>query len=201
MATFLDVTLLTPFTTIFTFLFIFVIIYGMLEVFKVFGEGRRGIHAIIAISVAFVVILSKGVVAVVQTFTPWFFIVILLIFFILFAVRMFGVSTESITKGFHDNTAILIFILIFSGIILLFSLGAGFGQQSLEDGGQGTQGTQNTTVSTGTPSTVGQPGSTDTGDFNQNMYNTLYHPKVLGLILIMLVVVMAMLLLTSKGGD
>lgn len=193
MATFLDLSILGSFTAIFTFLLVFVIIFGMLEVFKMFGDGHRGLHAIIAFAVGFIVIFSKGVVTVIQTFTPWFTIVIILIFFIIFAVRMFGVSAAEVTAGFHNNTVILTFILIFTALIILFSLGAGFGQTSLEEGSKpGTlHNATNTTVN---------PGSTDTTSFSQNLYNTIYNPKVLGLILVMLIAVIAMLFLTTKEG-
>lgn len=193
MATFLDISILGHFTSVFTFLLVFVILFGMLEVFKLFGDGHRGLHAMIALAIGFIVIFSSGVVTVIQTFTPWFVIVILLIFFILFAVRMFGVSAAEVTQGFHNNSVILTFILIFAAIIILFSLGAGFGQNSLDQGAQpGTAvNTTNVTVN---------PGSTSTNNFSQNLYNTIYNPKVLGLILIMLIAVIAMLFLTSREG-
>jgi len=195
MATFLDISILGHFTAVFTFLLVFVILFGMLEVFKLFGDGHRGLHAMIALAVGFIVIFSKGVVTVIQTFTPWFVIVILLIFFIIFAVRMFGVSAAEVTEGFHHNSVILTFILIFAAIIILFSLGAGFGQTSLEQGVQ-----PGTLVTTNTTNVTVNPGSTSTNNFSQNMYNTIYNPKVLGLLLIMLIAVIAMLFLTSREG-
>lgn len=193
MATFLDVSILGHFTSVFTFLLVWVIIFGMLEVFKLFGDGHRGLHAMIALSVGFIVLFSKGVVTVIQTFTPWFVIVIILIFFIIFAVRMFGVSAAEVTAGFHNNSVILTFILIFAAIIILFSLGAGFGQTSLEEGA--TPGTLHNATNV-----TAAPGSTDTSSFSQNLYNTIYNPKVLGLILVMMIAVIAMLFLTSKEG-
>jgi hypothetical protein len=196
MATFLDVSILGHFTAIFTFLLVFVIVFGMLEVFKLFGEGHRGLHAMVALAIGFIVMFSQGVVTVIQTFTPWFTIVIMLIFFIIFAVRMFGISAAEVTAGFHNNSVILTFILIFAAIIILFSLGAGFGQSSLESGA--TPGTVANTVNT--TNVTAEPGSTATNSFSQNLYNTIYNPKVLGLILVMMIAVIAMLFLTSKEG-
>jgi len=159
-----------------------------METVKLFGD-KRGSHAMIAVIVALLVSMSSGVTSVIQTFTPWFTMLIIVIFFILFAVRMFGVSTETITGAFMKKDAILTWILILTAVILLFSLGSGFGQKALEQGQ-----TNGTTVSVSTGN-VTEP--TNTNDFSQNLYNTLYHPKVLGLILIMLVVVLAMLFLTA----
>jgi hypothetical protein len=57
---------------------------------------------------------------------------------------------------------------------------------------QGQSGGTTTSVVTGN-----QTAPTDTGSFSQNLYNTIYHPKILGFLLIMLIVVIAMLLLTE----
>lgn len=199
MATFLDISILGHFITIFTFLLVFVIVYGMLELFKIFGDGHKGIHAIIALAIGFIVIFSKGVVAVIQTFTPWFTILILVIFFILFAVRMFGATDKDIRNELTSGSTITTWIIIFTVVILLFSLGSGFGQESLERG----LSTQNTntqgTITNNANITLTSGGNTSSSNFNQNLYNTLFNPKVLGLILVMLLAVMAMLFLTGSS--
>ncbi|MGV8150619.1 MAG: hypothetical protein ACP5NV_02725 [Candidatus Woesearchaeota archaeon] len=193
MATFLDVSILGNFVTIFTFLLVFVIVFGMLELFKAFGEGHKGLHSIIAIAIAFIVIFSKGVVSVIQTFTPWFTILILVIFFILFAVRMFGATDKDIRDELLKDSTVTTWIIIFTVVILLFSLGSGFGQDSLDrttTPGQSVASVNETVSGT----------STATSSFNQNLYNTLFHPKVLGMLLVMLLAVMAMLFLTGTEG-
>jgi hypothetical protein len=192
MAIFLDVSIIKNFSAVFTFILVFVIIYGLMQSLKLLGDNKNGSHALIAVVVAFLVSMSSGVTTVLQTFTPWFTILIIVIFFILFAVRIFGVSTETITKTFMNKTSILTWILVLTAVILLFSLGAGFGQTSLEEGQ--SNGTTTSIVSGNTTAT------TNTGSFSQNLYNTLYHPKVLGLILIMLIVVIAMMFLTDADN-
>jgi hypothetical protein len=193
MATILDVSILSHFSTIFTFLLVFVIVFGMLELFKFLGDDKRSLHAIIALCIGFLVIFSSGTVKLIQAFTPWFFVIILLIFLLIFAARMFGLSEKQVTEAFY-NQPYMVWILILTVVILLFSLGGAFGQQSLEKGGN------NETVQVSGNTTIGEPGSTSTSSFSQNVYNTLYHPKMLGLILVMLVAVIAALLLTIKEG-
>jgi len=189
MATFLDVSIIKNFSAIFTFILVFVVIYGLLQMVKLMGEGRNGAHALIAVVIAFLVSISSGISIFIQTFTPWFTVVIIIIFFILFAVKVFGVTDAKIAETFQNRSAILTWILIATVIIVLFSLGAGFGQETLEQGQ--TNGTA-ISIESGNTTTP-----TDTGSFSQNLYNTLYHPKILGLILIMLIVVLAMLFLTD----
>ena len=192
MTTFIDISIIKNFSTIFSFILVFVLVYALLEWFKIFGEGQKSIHALIAMVIAFFVCISSGVLVFIQTFTPWFMMFILLVFFILFAVRMFGIQTSEIQTAFHNKGSILTWIIIFTVLILLFSLGAGFGQQSLDQGQK-----NGTTVSVNTGNTTSP---TDTGSFQQNLYNTIFHPKVLGLLLIMLIVVVAMLLITDVEG-
>lgn len=207
MATFLDVSILSNFVSIFTFLLVFVLLFGLLEVFKIFGDGKKGIHAMIAFCVGLIVMFSKGFTGFMTTFTPWMTILIVVIFFILFAVRMFGVTDKDLTSAIKADSTIYTVILIAVGLILLFSISAGFGQQSLDETqkaggasgpsigtGTGPSGTSTTVVDNRTQ----KVGATNTSDFSQNFYNTLYHPKVLGLMLIMILVIMAMLFLTVK---
>ena len=195
MATFLDVSVLSHFSSIFTFLLIFVIVFGMLEVFKVFGSERRSLNAMIALCVGFIVLFSTNVVTVIQTFTPWFTLLIIIIFLMMFAARMFGLSESDVRAGFY-NQPFMTWIIILSVVILLFSLGAGLGQQSLE-AGQGKNLTGPVATLNGT---TASPGSTATTSFSQNLYNTLYNPKILGFILVMLIAVIAALLLTVDHG-
>ena len=190
MATFLDVSIVKSFSSIFTFLLVFVIVYGLLEMFKALGDKRQSLHALIAVVLGFMVALSKGVTVVLQTFIPWFTILILIIFFVLFAVKLFGISNDEIAGAFKKKSSILTWILILTLVIVLFSLGSGFGQETLEQGQD--EGTVVSEVS------GNETAPTDTGSFSQNLYNTLYHPKILGLILVMLIVVFAMLFLTDS---
>jgi len=74
MATFLDLTVLRYFSIIFTFILAFVIVYGFLEVFKMFGSDRKGLHAWVALAMAFLVVLTSSVVNVIKFALPWIFI-------------------------------------------------------------------------------------------------------------------------------
>lgn len=189
MATFVDISIIKNFSSIFTFILVFVILYALMETAKALGEDKKSLHAVIAIVIAFLVSMSSGVVSVIQSFTPWFTLLVIIIFFILFAVRLFGVKDAGIADGFKNNKSILTWILILTAVILLFSLGSGFGQQTLTEGQKGGNTVSVATGNTTTP--------TDTGSFSQNLYNTLYHPKVLGLILIMIVVLISTIFLTD----
>jgi len=163
-----------------------------------FGEGHTGIHAIIALAIGFIVIFQGGVVNVIQTFIPWFTLLIIVVFLLIFASRMFGLTEGDVKAGFYNNPSFMTWILIFSALILLFSLGTGFGQSTLEQGqGQNLTTPQAAVSATGGNATAG---STATLSFNQNLSNTLYNPKILGMLLVFIIVILAMLFLTTTEG-
>ena len=64
MATFLDLGLLNYFAVIFPALIVFVIVYAVFEKFKLLGENKT-LHAIIAISMSFLVLTRVAIVLVV----------------------------------------------------------------------------------------------------------------------------------------
>ena len=84
MATFLDIGILENFSIVFVFLLIFTIVYAILEYSSPFGKGKKGLHGIISLAVAFLIIISKPAVLLVTYLTPWFIVLFMFIFFMLF---------------------------------------------------------------------------------------------------------------------
>ena len=84
MANGLDLGVLNYFSVIFPALLIFVIVYALLEKTKMLGENRS-LHAIAAISAAFLVMLSKDILEIINFGAPWFILVI--VFLVLQNIR------------------------------------------------------------------------------------------------------------------
>ena len=202
MATFLDASLLGHFTSLFTFLFVFVVIFGLLEVFQFFGKGKAGLHALAAVAIGFTVLVSKSISVMIQTMTPWFTVLIIMAFFMIFIARFVGASEKDVA-GTIKNGPVSTWIIIFAIIIVLYSASVAFGQSTLEEGPGGTAiNENNTNVQTTTTIVNGQPvatPSTATNSYSQNFYNTFYHPKVLGLLLILIITTVAVILLSTKA--
>lgn len=199
MATFLDVGLLENFGVVFVILLVFLIVFGLLEYMKAFGKDKRGLHAIVALVVALLFLVSKVATIMVQMMVPWFMVIAIFIFFVLFLVRMFGVE-ESTLKKLVGRGDVYPWIIIFAVLILLISLGNAFGQGLLEKG-EGTQtGTNYSSGEYGTGSLqpdIGGTRSTTTTSFSVNLLNTLRHPKVMGMLFVFLVALFALLFLTK----
>jgi len=180
MANLIDVDFLNNFTEVFMFLFIFAIIYGVftkIDLFKL-GDKGKGLNAIIALAIALMTIVSGSVRAMIGTMVPWFFILLLFFIMMMVATMIFGVSNSDMAKVIADPAAYT-WIIIFGVIILLFSLGAGFGDSLLSE----QDGAPIDSNVTGQGTAYGEDVSTDTGEYQSNLVLTLFHPKVLGLLL------------------
>jgi hypothetical protein len=198
MATFLDVGLMQHFGVVFVVLLVFLLLYGLLQYIKPFGDGKQGLNAIIALVVALLFLVSKIATNMVSFMVPWFMVVAIFIFFTLFLVRIFGVG-EPEMKDLIKDANVYPWILVFVGLILIFALSNAFGQGLLEKG----QGTSTSTNYSAGGSTSSQPEtptttSTATPSFTTNMLNTLRNPKVLGLLFVFLVGMFSLLFLTRS---
>lgn len=193
MATFLDISILEDFSIVFIFLLVFVIVYAFLEYSNIFGQGRKGINGIIALAIGILIVISRPAVLLINSITPWFMILFIFIFFIIFAIRMFGVS-ESDTISMVKEPRVYMWLVVIFVIILIAGLSSTFGQLLLEKG-TGIEGEE---LEDGTilPGNI-EGGSTKTTSFGGNVLNTLVHPKVLGLIAILLIGLFAIIFLTK----
>ena len=184
MATFLDLGLLNYFAVIFPALIVFVIVYAVFEKFKLLGENKT-LHAIIAISMSFLVIISNDVVKVINFISPWFVLVFIFFIFMLMVFKIMGESDASIAAAGKDK-AVVWTIIIISLIIIGAGLSSTYGQRLLTEEGS------NITISESTISTT-------TGEFSENVSSIFFHPKIIGLIFIFLVAVFSVSLLTRES--
>lgn len=171
-----DISLLGQFSIIFPFLLAWVIIFGVLSYTKTFGDNK-GLHSIIALCLAFLFVLSKDAVQIINFASPWFVLFFLFIIFVIMGFKIFG-ATDADVLGVLKNPefrAISTWIGILSLIIIIASISHVMGQRTLEEGSgevivieEGEEGVA-------------------TGDFQTNVMNTLFHPKILGLLVILII--------------
>lgn len=115
MATFLDVTGLQYFSSIFVFLFVWITVFAVLAWSKVFG-GNRFIHALVGLLLAIFVLISPIATSVVADTAPFIAVLFLFIVLISIASGMLGANIESFPalKGI---------MLIFIVLIIIISAG------------------------------------------------------------------------------
>ncbi|MCA9477602.1 MAG: hypothetical protein KC535_00460 [Nanoarchaeota archaeon] len=214
MATFLDVSLFGYFGSIFIFLFVFAIVWGILTWAKIFKgvPGEKGIYGLVALSIGLIVMISSDTSTLIATMAPWFAVLMIFVFLVFLIFRMFSGDDHSQLSSAIKSPGVYWTLIVLSVIILLASLSSTFGQRLLDDG-QGTTTSVNIdsrnevtnpqeitdgTTSTTTTTTDAVSGSTATNSFSDNVLSTITHPKVLGLIMMMFISFFAILLIARS---
>ena len=188
MATFLDIGLLEYFSVIFPALLVFVIVFALFEKYKLLGESKT-IHAIVAIAVAFMVMLLKDVLDIINFISPWFVLVFIFVVLLLMVYKIMGVTDEKLTEFIQTDNATKWFIFAIGMIIIVAGISHVYGQRLLPV----TTGESGEVVN----ATI-EEGAGTTSSFQSNVATIFFNTKVLGLILIMLVAVFSISLLTRE---
>lgn len=196
MATFLDVGLLEHFGVIFVILLIFLIVFGLLEYIKAFGAEKKGLHAIIALVVALLFLVSKIATNMVKMMVPWFMVIAIFLFFTMFLIRMFAVKEKHMLELIKDPN-VYPWVIILVALVLFISLGNAFGQSLLERGEGAQTPTNYSAQEPGLEPAAPGTTSTTTTSFTTNLLNTLRHPKILGLLFVFLIGLFAIIFLTK----
>jgi hypothetical protein len=152
-------------------------VYAICQFTKLAGENKI-LHAIIAFLVSIVFLFSTTATTVVTFIAPWFTIMFIFILFMLIAYKLFGATDDQIKTVISKSSTLQYFVLAIGIIIALFGLGSAFGQNLLgftED------------VSTTSEAGVVEQGSVASGSYQQNLIATLFNPKILGMILLMVI--------------
>ena len=184
MATFLDVGLLSYFNVIFPVLLIFAILFAILQKTKVLGSNLT-INAIIAVSIAFMSLLSKTLIKLIGFMTPWFVLLLVFIILLLLIFQTLGATDKDIASVLKSEKLVHWSIIGVGLLILLAGLGSIWGQQL--------------TTMAGGPVATNVSTSSGTVSLEQNLYATFYNPKVLGLIFMFLIAVFAVAFLAGSG--
>lgn len=220
MATFLDLSLFGYFGSIFIFLFVFSVVWGLLTSMKIFKSvpGEKGIYGLIALSIGLLVMFSKNSSVLIATMAPWFTVLIIFIFLTFLVFRMFSGEDNSIIENAIKNPGVYWAIIILAIVILLASLSSTYGQKLLDDQTVQTVNIDNNNellnennqavdvvenddsvyISSNDDDVVAK-GSTATENFDDNVLATIVHPKVMGLIMMMLIAFFTILLIAKTS--
>jgi len=177
MATFLDIGLFEAFGPIFAFLFVWVTVFAILQFTKLFSENK-GLHAMLAFILAVLTMLSPKLVQLITLMAPIFVVVMIFVLFLLLLYKMFGVKDDWITDAITGKRSAFFWILIVAIVIVVGSVAVVYGQELLSI----TQGGNETGIA-------------------GNLGATLFHPKVLGFAVMMLIAVFTIYLLAAKMKD
>jgi hypothetical protein len=132
---------------------------------------------------------------------PWFAVVIIFLVLLVLVFMSLGAKEADLASAVKDKAVYWTLIgiaLIIVGAGVGKVLGQSFTEASFQGGSSSATATQ---IGNGTipPSSINEGGyiNTATPSFEQNIYGILFHPKVLGLIVLFAVVIFAVAFLTA----
>ena len=184
MATFLDVGLLNYFSSIYPFLFVLVLVYALLQKTKALGDSI-GTNATIAVAAALMTMLSQTLIDVINFMIPWFVVMIIFLVLVILVFQIFGAKESDLTSAMKDKSVYWTLIGI-ALVIMVAAFGKVLGQSLTEASFQTGENAVNVTE-----------GGVATPSFESNIYATLFHPKVLGLIIMFAVAIFAVAFLSA----
>jgi hypothetical protein len=199
----LNTELIGFFTPVFTFILIFAVLYALLQYAKMLGDNKV-LHAAIAFTIAvFGAILSNQARSMIEYMVPWFTVMIIFTVLVIVMYKIFGATDDDVRTVIRKHSGIQWTVGIIAIIIALGALSNTFGQKALTGTEQpGTVDNGETGTNTGEDWRPGATteGTTGTTDFNTNLNRAFYHPKVLGMLFLLLVAAFAIAQLTKPVG-
>ncbi len=188
--TFQGLAVLSKISIIFVILFVWILVFGMLEKIKPMGPDKKNLHALIALAMAFLTAISGSASFMIEFMTTWFFVLALFVFLIIFVIGMFGVDDKAFQAA-GKNPQVYFWLITFGVIIGLFAFGQAFGQRLLEQRTgpppEGIPPEEQVMGPDGMPLPPALTPTTAGSTFGGNVLTTMTHPKILGFILIMLI--------------
>ncbi len=193
MATVLDLSLLQTFDFVFPFIFVWAIIFAILQ--KTGATGKSvGIDSIISTVVAFMSILSSDIIKLINFMIPWFAVAIIFLLLLLLLFRLFGAEEKHIFEALKSDKSIL-WVLLGIGLVIIFAaFGNVFGQSFTERAFPDGEG------AAAINATTGAAGGVATASFQTNVTSILANPKVLGMIILFAIAIFAIALLSGSNA-
>jgi hypothetical protein len=186
MAAVLDVGLLEYFSIIFPALLVFVIVYALFEKLKILGENKA-LHAIAAIAIAFMLMLSRDIMNVINFIAPWFVLLFIFVIMLLVVYKTLGATDQNLADFITTHTLTQWIIIIIGFVIVIAGIANVYGERAKTL----TTGDNVTTITT----VDGVEGAT----FGETVGKTFFHPKIIGIIFIFLVAAFSIGLLTQEA--
>ncbi len=169
--------------------------FGILQVVKIFGEKSQNLNAIIGFCIALFLTFADKPRLIVNGMIPWFALMFVFGLFLLTAMRfIFGseAGDSMLLSMLGGKTGAGWWVGVGAIIILIVGISSVIGDPLADSG-------ENATTDASTGNSDGSSGSTATDDYRTNVLNTLYHPKLLGAVVLLLIALFAILLITRTA--
>lgn len=176
MASILSIGILDYFAPAFVFLLVFGILFALLEKTRVFGD-KSGINSLVAFSISILFLLMPDLVGIVKIITPWFTILFIFIMMIVMLFLFVGVKESEVAGAFSEKGMVWIIMLIVF-VIFFYALTQVYGAQI---------------------QTIYGGAETPDGDATvaQSVGKIIFHPKIMGMIVLLLIASQAVRFISS----
>ena len=178
------------FSAILPFMFIFALLYGLLSYVKPFGEGKGSVNVVLAAVFAFMSLFSGIVTDTINLAAPWFVLLVIFLFFIILGFMVLG-AKEADVIGLLKNPEYSYLGWWIVALVLIIVVGSLSQVVAQRKGGYPPYGP-------GSNITAAEDGGelpTQESDF----WKTIFHPKVLGFVALMIIAFFTISKLTTKG--
>ena len=108
----LDISGIYFFMPVFSFLFVFFIVYAILAKTKILGESGF-VNVLVGFIMAIIFMSFSSLDLYVQTIVPWFIVLFVCVFLVLLVYGMSTGKLEGIQKGWFGIVVVLILVVIF----------------------------------------------------------------------------------------
>ncbi len=180
MATLLDAGLLEKFSIVFAFLFVLVVLYGILTATNLF-KGNHAIQAFIALLASIFMLLMPKLNQVILLMVPWMTLIFIFMLFIFLAFKMFGATDHDFMSVLSANRGLFWTVFWVFTIIFLWSIADVYW----------------------TPAKAEQSGEQailQATTFSERFGAVFFHPTVFGTIVVLLIGLFAVSILASETG-
>ncbi|MBW2979038.1 hypothetical protein KY307_00030 [Candidatus Woesearchaeota archaeon] len=166
-------------------LLIFVVVYALLSKTETFGKNKA-FAAAVAIIAAFLGILFKDVLVIINFMAPWFVVIFIFLVLLLVLLMILGVKEETIAEFVSKNKGFQMLIIAIALIIFFAALGYVYGERLLPVTAEKAP-VEAKAITTG-----------EAGTFKENVFKVIFNTKVLGALFILIVAIFAIVLLTRE---
>jgi hypothetical protein len=171
MVTLLDTGLLDFLLPVFSMMFVYAIIFAVLQKTKVLGD-QTGTNALIAVVIAVLFAITPGTMEFIGAIAPWFVVILIIIFSFMLLFMFMGVKLEVFEDIAKNEASIRWTVLIVGIIIVIIGLTSVFGPIfGTPTGGEG---------------------------IGNEIQKSIFDPKVLTTVFILLIVGQAVRLISEK---
>ena len=182
MATILDISIFQQVNVLFAVVFIWIIVFAVLSYTKILGEDQKYLNSLLALVIAALTLFTPELLIVLQIIIPWFIFAIILVVLVLAIFKTVGFGDDfiqGVITGKDWSGVIGTWVIIISLLIVLGGIGLVFfsGEKIIADAPQTpvSEDLQNQS-----PEEIGDrgPGA---------LLATIFHPKILGFIVVMII--------------